>query len=248
MPAIVWLGSVGSTNEEAMRRAALGEPGPLWIAAEEQTGGRGRSGRHWVSPPGNLHASLLRTFPFAVPTLPQLSLVAGLAAHETVLRLAPGLPVHLKWPNDLLIDGAKLAGVLIEGRTAPGNTAHNVVVGIGINLAHHPELAGRRSTCLAAQGVWADPHAAVEHLSKAFEHWHDVWGQGVGLPAIRAAWTERAVAAGTAVSVNTGAELLEGRFLGLDADGAMLLGLEDGGQRRITFGDVHIGAPAGAAN
>lgn len=246
MPAVEWLGPVGSTNEVALLRAAAGAAGPLWFAASEQTGGRGRSGRDWVSPPGNLYASLLLTYPRALPAIAQLSLVAGLAAHQSVSTLAPALPLRLKWPNDLLIDGAKICGILIEGRMNHDTGAHNVVVGIGINLAHHPDLGSRRATSLAALGVSAQPATALSHLSAAFEHWHDVWDEGNGIAAIRQAWMARTLDLETPVTVNAGPEQIVGRYLGLDADGAMLLGLPQGGQRRITFGDVHIGAPPGA--
>ena len=246
MPAVEWLGPVGSTNEVALQRAAAGAVGPNWFAASEQTGGRGRSGRNWVSPPGNLYASLLLTYPSALPTIAQLSLVAGLAAHQAVAALAPDLPLRLKWPNDLLVDGAKLCGILIEGRMNHVTGAHNVVVGIGINLAHHPDLGGRRATSLAALGLTARPQDALTHLSAAFELWRGVWDEGAGMPAIRHAWMARALELETPVTVNAGPEQIEGRYLGLDAGGAMLLGLPQGGQRRITFGDVHVGAPGGA--
>jgi len=229
-----------------MRRAEAGATGPLWIAAAEQTGGRGRSGRHWTSPPGNLYASLILTYPRLLPTVAQLSLVAGLAAHDAVARLAPTVPLQLKWPNDVLAGGAKLAGILIEGRANKDGTAHNVVVGIGINLAHHPELPDRRAASLANFGVASDPRQALGHLSASFQSWHDLWAPGEGLAAIRGAWLERGTRIGTPVTVHAGAEHLEGRFLGLDEVGAMLLGLPDGNQRRITFGDVHIAAPSGA--
>ena len=244
--AIEWLDNVGSTNGEAMNRAAAGAIGPLWIAANRQTGGRGRNGRQWESPAGNLYASLLLTFPRPLLGVPQLSLVAGLATHNAVAKLAPAIAARLKWPNDVLIDGAKLAGILIEGRMAAGSAAHNVVVGIGINLAHHPHIEGRRVTSLAAHGVEAAPAEALRQLAGAFALWLGVWSEGAGMSAIRQAWMSRAVAVGTPVSVNTGPELLGGWFAGLDADGAMLLRLETGGQRRITFGDVHIVAPPGA--
>jgi len=245
-PAVEWLGSIGSTNEEAMQRGAAGASGPLWIVASEQTGGRGRNGRTWVSPEGNLYASLLLTFPRALPTVAQLALVAGLAAYDTVRKLAPDLAVRLKWPNDVLIEGAKLCGILIEGRISSGSAAHNVVVGFGLNLAHHPDLPGRRAASLAAFGVTASRQQALSCLCASFGQWQEVWADGDGIKAICSAWIDRALAAGTLVSVNTGAELIEGQFLGLDADGAMLLGLPTGSQRRITFGDVHIAAPTGA--
>lgn len=239
---IVWLGTTGSTNEDALARAASGETGPLWIAAAEQTGGRGRSGRHWVSPPGNFYASLLLTYPRLLPTIAQLALVAGIAAQQTLAALAPGLRFDVKWPNDVLCDGAKLCGILIEGRSAPNNAGYNVVVGIGINLAHHPEVPNRRTTSLAALGRTADPQLALTHLSAAFDHWRDVWAEGAGMADIREAWTERALARHTRVSVNAGTERIEGRIAGLDVDGALLLDLPLGGQRRITFGDVQVGA------
>ena len=248
MPAISWLGTVGSTNEEAFLRAGAGDRGPLWIAASQQTGGRGRSGRHWVSPPGNLYASLLLTYPRPLPTVAQLSLVAGLAAHQTLASLAPAVRFELKWPNDVLCAGAKLCGILIEGRTAPDNAGHNVVVGIGINLAHHPELPGRQTTSLSALGTIAEPTAALDHLVAAFESWRDVWGEGAGMAQIRRAFMARSLPEGTVVSVNAGPEMINGRFAGLDTDGALLVGLPGGGQRRITFGDVHIGTPAGVTS
>ena len=243
---IEWLYSVESTNAEALSRAAGGETGPLWIVAGQQTGGRGRNGRTWISAPGNLYASLLLSFARSLPNIAQLSLVAGLAVHDGIAGLAQKLPLQLKWPNDLLIGDAKLAGILIEGRMAAGSVAHNVVVGIGVNLAHHPTLEGRRTTSLNAHGVSAQPATALDHVSDAFHHWRDVWAEGAGFAAVRQAWMARAVPVGTPVSVHTGAERLEGRFLGLEADGAMTLGLEAGRQRRISFGDVHIGAPPGA--
>ena len=243
---IEWLDSVGSTNAVALARAAKGDHGPLWIAARQQTGGRGRNGRSWSSPPGNLHASLLLTYSRPLASIPQLSLVAGIAAFEGLSKLAPSQPVRLKWPNDLLIGGAKLAGILIEGRLAPGNAAHNVVVGIGVNLAHHPDLEGRQAVSLAALGVLVRPETALDHISDAFNHWRGVWAEGAGFAAVRNAWLARGLELGTPVSVNTGPELLSGRFLGLEADGAMSLGLPAGGNRRIAFGDVHIGAPPGA--
>ncbi len=240
---IEWLDSVGSTNEEAMQRGASGATGPLWIAACEQTGGRGRSGRNWVSPPGNLYASLLLTYAQPIMTLAQLAFVSALAVHETITRLAPGSKPKLKWPNDLLVGGAKISGILIESQSAPQNGAHNVVVGIGLNLAHHPTLADRQATSLAALGHPADPAQALAHLAKAFDAWRVVWAEGNGFSHIRSAWLARALDLGTELTVKAGQDVISGRFRGLDTDGAMLLGSPSGHERRITFGDVHIGDP-----
>ena len=226
-----------------MQRASLGVTGPLWIAAREQTGGRGRSGRTWASPPGNLYASLLLTFTRPLMTIAQLAFVSGLATHDAIGTLAPGLPCVLKWPNDILIDGAKIAGMLIESQTAPGNDAHNVVVGIGLNLAHHPVLGDRKATSLAAHNLLVEPVRALQHLAEAFDAWRAMWAEGDGFSDIRRAWLDRAVDLGTELTVKAGQDVIAGRFRGLDADGAMLLELPSGHERRITFGDVDIGAP-----
>ena len=238
-----WLASVASTNEEAMQRAKSGRTGPLWIAADEQTGGRGRSGRGWVSEPGNLYNSLLLTIDRPPMVLAQLALVAGVAVHDTISQLAPALAPKLKWPNDVLVDGAKICGILIESQLAASGRGHNVVVGIGLNLAHHPELADRLATSLAAHGIAVPPRHAWQVLSTAFAKWLALWSEGDGFSAVCQSWQSRAVAVGTSVSVKAGAETISGRFGGLDTDGAMLLDLLNGQRRRITFGDVHIGAP-----
>ena len=237
-----WFESVASTNEVAMQRANAGRTGPLWIAADQQTGGRGRCGRSWASPPGNLSNSLLLTINRPPMVLAQLALVAGVAVHDAIGRLAPTLPTTLKWPNDVLIGDAKICGILIESQLAAGGQAHNVVVGIGINLAHHPDLPDRRATSLAAQGVTATPRQAWQQLSAAFAGWLAVWSEGDGFSAICQSWQDRAVGIGSEVSVRAGGDVIFGRFGGLDTDGAMLLELPGGQRRRITFGDVHIGA------
>ncbi len=240
-----WLASVTSTNEVAMQRARSGVTGPLWIAADEQTGGRGRSGRDWVSKPGNLYNSLLLTIDRPPMVLAQLALVAGVAVHETIAQLAPQLKPQLKWPNDVLIDSAKICGILIESQLSPIGGAHNVVVGIGLNIAHHPDLADRRATCLAAHGIATSPRQAWQQLSAAFAAQLALWSGGDGFSAVCQSWQARALPLGSELSVKTGADILCGRFGGLDTDGAMLLQIAGGQVRRITFGDVHIGVPSG---
>src|SRR5712692_3600029 len=126
---------LGSTNAEALSLARQGERGPLWITAERQSAGRGRRGRSWVSAPGNLYASLLLTDPAPPEHWPELSFVAALALHDAVGGRIPGLAARLvlKWPNDLLIDRNKFAGILVEGEGAA------VAIGIGVNCVHHPD-------------------------------------------------------------------------------------------------------------
>src|SRR5258706_3706096 len=146
---------LGSTNAEVWHRAAKGEHGPLWTPADRQTAGRGRRGRAWISPPGNLHASLLLTQPAAAEHWPQLSFVAALAIHDAVVAVADHLKplLAIKWPNDVLLAGAKLAGILIEAES--GTSA--VAVGIGVNCAFHPADTDFPTTDLAAAGAAGCP-------------------------------------------------------------------------------------------
>ena len=152
---IVWHGTVGSTNEEALALAASGERGPLFIATETQSAGRGRRGREWMSQPGNLHATLLIADPAPPSLSPQLCFVAALALHDAVLDSCPGLAptrLKLKWPNDLLLDGKKMAGILVEG-TAIGAKKIAVAVGFGVNCKHHPGETQFPAADFAAGGV-----------------------------------------------------------------------------------------------
>src|SRR5258707_8445228 len=144
---------IDSTNAEAMRLVRQGEWGPLWITAETQSAGRGRRGRKWISVPGNLHASLLLTDPGPVVQWPEISFVAALAVHDAVVELAPQMRpmLALKWPNDLLLSGAKFAGILIEGEGQEEEGA--VAIGIGINCTAHPAGTAFPATDLAAGGA-----------------------------------------------------------------------------------------------
>src|SRR5262249_12382012 len=154
---------LGSTNAEALRLAREGGHGPLWVTAERQTAGRGRRGRAWISSTGNLHASLLLTEPTAAEHWPQLSFVAALAAHDAVVEAEADLNrlLGIKWPNDLLLAGAKLGGILIEGES--GISA--VAVGIGVNCASHPTETDFPATDLAPAGAPVSPATLFGALS-----------------------------------------------------------------------------------
>src|SRR5262245_14857271 len=144
---------LASTNTEALTLARAGERGPLWVTAGRQSAGKGRRGRSWTSEPGNLFASLLLTEPAPPEHWAELSLVAALAIHDAIADLAPAARSRLaiKWPNDLLLDGAKFAGILAE---AEGTT---VVVGIGLNCASHPADTDYPATNLAAARIKLSP-------------------------------------------------------------------------------------------
>lgn len=243
---IVVLDEVDSTNRVAFERASAGEAGPLWIMARRQTAGRGRSGRQWASEPGNLHASLLVQPGCPPAVVPQLSLVSGVAVMDAIQQAlgSRDVALRLKWPNDVLIGQAKCAGILAESMT--GREVVSAVIGIGINLAWHPSGLGRAATSLAEHGTHVSPEAMLDMLASAMQRWLEAWQGGAGFGAIRQAWLERAGPLGEACSVNTGTERLEGRFLGLDPAGALLMQDEKGRQRSIGFGDVTLVRAAAA--
>jgi BirA family biotin operon repressor/biotin-[acetyl-CoA-carboxylase] ligase len=226
--------TIDSTNAEALRLARAGEAGPLWVVAGRQTAGRGRHGRHWVSEPGNLYTSLLLTDPAPPERTPELAFVTAVALHDAVSGAAPGLRsrLTLKWPNDLLVDRNKFAGILIE---AEGPT---VVVGVGVNCVHHPAGAGFPATDLAAAGVRATPDGLLSALSRAMVARLSQWDRGVGFAAIRVDWLARAGGLGKPVRVTLGEGEVAGRFETVDQAGRLVLRLADGTMQTVTAGDV----------
>ncbi len=231
---------IDSTNLEAGRRAAAGEGGPLWIWAVHQAAGRGRLGRNWVSEPGNLYASLLLTVEHGARA-PDLSFIAALAVHsvaETCLPKRGSAEVRLKWPNDLLLNGEKSAGILIEGAGAS-----RVVIGCGLNLGTVPREDLRRpATGLALHGAEITPSEAFELLAQSMDRWLQIW-RGEGFGPIRQAWLERAAGVGEMITASLDAEkTIEGRFSGLDEAGALLLETPDGEVTRILAADIELAA------
>ena len=235
------LETVDSTNAEAGRRAEAGEPGPLWIWSLRQSAGRGRNGRQWQSQHGNLFASLLVGLPCSLPTTSQLALLAGVVAYDTVAKLLPGKARNellLKWPNDILLKGGKVAGMLLESASQPAPNRCTVVIGTGINLATFPPDLEQPATCLAAHGGTATPAAAFEALAAVTDAWLMRWGEGVSFQAVRRAWLDRAGPTGRPLRVRLTGEEAEGTFAGLDSGGALRLLMSDGAERRIFAGDV----------
>ena len=232
---------LGSTNAEALRLAREGGHGPLWVTAERQTAGRGRRGRAWISSTGNLHASLLLTEPTAAEHWPQLSFVAALAAHDAVVEVAADLKrlLGIKWPNDLLLAGAKLGGILIEAES--GISA--VAVGIGVNCASHPTETDFPATDLAAAGAPVSPATLFGALSVKMLGRLAQCNAGAGFSTIRADWLARAVGMGESVRVRLAERELVGRFEALDEAGRLVLRLPDGNATTIAAGDVFMPAP-----
>lgn len=234
--ALARLDDVDSTNLEAFRRARAGETGPLWIWAQSQSQGRGRQGREWVSETGNLYATLLLSLNVEPASAAGLSFVAAIAVGDTLASLAPQVAITHKWPNDILLNGAKTAGILIE--TELQGSRLTAAIGCGLNLTHAPQATRYPATSLAEAGVTVTPAQALERLASNFATHLGTWNDGRDFAAIRTLWLARAHALGQTVSLNVGAETLTGIFTGLGADGAMILTLANGCTRALHAGEV----------
>ena len=234
---------VASTMEEARRARTQGEPGRLWIVARSQGSGRGRHGRPWTSPPGNLYASLLLTDPCPAPLAPQLGFVAGLAVHDAVSRVLgdAGPRVTLKWPNDLLVDGAKTAGLLLEGESSGSRL--DVVIGLGVNIASCPSDTPYPATFLKRHRSTATVEAVLAGLTDAWLKRFEAWSRPGGFGPTREAWLERAAFLGEIITLRLPEGPLTGRFAGLDPSGRLELET-DAGRRLIDAGDLFFGRPA----
>lgn len=228
---------IGSTNAALLARLVAGEASPegAWLVADRQTAGRGRAGRTWFDGFGNFMGSTVAHLRDGDPQPQTLALVAGLAACRAVLAVAPGLAgLQLKWPNDLLVGSAKLAGILLERQRDA------VVVGIGVNVAQSPELADRATTSLDALGVRvardAFAYALADEWQAALSRWH-----GGDWPALRQEWLAHAHRPGTLVSVKDADQgTIIGAFGGIDDNGVALLRLADGATRAIHAGDIDL--------
>jgi BirA family biotin operon repressor/biotin-[acetyl-CoA-carboxylase] ligase len=236
---LVSLDTIDSTNAEALRRARTGAPAPLWITASSQSAGRGRQARNWSSPPGNLFASLLLIDPAPQARAPELSFVAALALHDAVSSHAEQLSTRLsfKWPNDLLLDSAKIAGILIEAeRTAEDALA--VVIGFGLNCGSHPQATPYPATDLAHCGFAVSAELAFDALTDAMLARLAQWDRGTGFASIRADWLARADGLGMPIRVRTGQRDVGGIFADIDAHGRIIVLLPDGGREAIGAGEV----------
>lgn len=223
-----------------MRLAVGGETGPFWVTAKQQTAGRGRLGRHWVSQEGNLLASLLIPMACQPDEVPRLSIVSGLALANAVRSLAPvreKSSLRLKWPNDLMIENAKCAGILVETTTMKRGL-FSCVVGFGVNIASAPELQDRQTTSLNRHGWHTDRKELLAALDQAMKQAFVTWTGPNGFANICEAWMSYGPERGALLSVDIDNRPTKGTFAGLADDGAMLIRLESGATSRVTFGDV----------
>jgi len=230
--------TIGSTSDEAKRLARDGVAEGLVVWALQQQAGRGRRGRAWVSPPGNLYVSLVLRPRCRAAVAAQLGFVAALGLGEALATLVPpGIDIRYKWPNDLLANGQKLAGILLETEMVAGEQPDFVVIGVGVNLASSPCDLAYPATSLAEEGAATiAPQTALASFIEHFAVWLTCWRED-GFVPIRAAWLARATGLGETVQVRLERGTFDGRFLDLDDDGALLLGTPDG-RRRIAAGEI----------
>lgn len=250
--------TVGSTNAEALAQARSGHEDRLWIVSDHQSAGRGRRGSQWGTQRGNLAASLYCCVDCPTGVAATLGFVAGLAIDEAVRRIFPCLAapqsgageagstrLRLKWPNDLLLDGGKLAGILLEAEPTAGDRLA-VVVGIGVNVVGTPDDLPYRATSLASLGGTVSAAEVFHVLSDAWVDFHRAWNDGVGFDRIREVWLDRAGGVGEETLVRLGDRTLHGVFESIDHAGRLVIRLADGTRHSVSAGDVHFGAAVAA--
>jgi BirA family biotin operon repressor/biotin-[acetyl-CoA-carboxylase] ligase len=244
---------IGSTNAEAMARARDGERRPTWFVTTEQTAGRGRRQRPWVAPRGNLASSILEVMDVSPAVAATLGFAAGLSLESALQKLsieanlrragAETLKYALKWPNDVLAERQKLAGILLEAEAVAGDRLA-VVVGIGTNVIAAPEGTPTPATSLAALGVHIGAEELFAALSDAWVEFRGIWDNGRGFADIRKLWLERAFGLGERVAIRTGTAVVEGAFDTIDESGCLIVCTAEGKRTAVTAGEVYFGAAA----
>ena len=261
--------TIDSTNLEAHRLFAIGERGPVFLLADEQTAGKGRLDRNWASLRGNCYSTLILPLPidrhpgesrglhddeipaFAemtnggeLATAPQIGFVTALAVADVIRHHTTAQP-HLKWPNDVLVHGAKIAGILCEVLSTSPLT---IAIGCGINVAHAPTGLAYPATCLSAEGGTVDRDAVFGAYSQSLSNWLTIWNNGAGFPTIRAAWAKLAIGIGETATMTVGTQQLTGTFEGITEQGAVMLKPPLGPPHILHAGDLHIPALARLRN
>ncbi|WP_315923644.1 biotin--[acetyl-CoA-carboxylase] ligase [Mesorhizobium sp. SP-1A] len=251
--------AVGSTNALALDHGRAGDAGRLWVVSKRQESGRGRRGRAWATPQGNLAATLLLVTGGELKTAATLGFVAGLALSDALDAVVPKGRIAmaidgasagsnrftLKWPNDVLASGAKLAGILLESAMLEGGR-FAVAVGIGVNVVAHPEGLPYPATSLKALGGDCDAETLFLALSDAWSENARLWNEGRGLDAIRQRWLGRAAGLGGEVAVRIDGDVVRGTFETIDEDCRFVIRRSDGTVMTVAAGDVHFGAVASA--
>ena len=243
-----WYDEIDSTNLEAFRKN--NEEGLVddqlagsWICAKRQSGGRGTKGNQWVSESGNLYTSLLTRTPCLSKDLAQISILAVLAAITAIEQFAPKNynigDLCLKWPNDILLKGKKMCGILVESRPSKKTGNFDIVIGLGINLAVHPDVESLFPAGNLKQGGWTcsrDDLFVV--LARSMRDWFTIWRDGEGFETLRLAWLERSCHIGHQVVVRVGETDFEGRFTTISREGALVLVDASGFEKNISSGHI----------
>ncbi|MGU3574921.1 biotin--[acetyl-CoA-carboxylase] ligase [Brucellaceae bacterium C25G] len=245
--------TIDSTNTVALTRAATADQTKIWFVSKRQESGRGRRGRAWSTPEGNLAATLLLVEPFDIQNAATLGFVAGLALTEALdAVLTAHKPkntafVTLKWPNDVFVNGAKISGILLE-TTLLSHGRFGLAIGIGTNIVSHPTDLPYEATCLQKIGSDCDAETLFMALSDAWTINYQLWNHGLGLDAIRLKWLERAHQLGNPVSVQINGKIVEGIFETIDSSCRLVIRDYDGMRTTITAGDVYFGSVASVRN
>lgn len=238
---VLTYGLLSSTNTQAFALADQGISPPFWVVAQEQSEGRGRRGRAWVSAPGDLLVSVCLDLPLTPKGHPWLPLIAALSLHDAIEASSPGagVLVALKWPNDLMIQRKKISGILLEGKTA--GPSHRVVIGFGVNLVGAPTETEieRPATSLAAAGIKVTSQDLLLHLLIAMQQWLGVMKRG-DVDQIRSSWLLQSVGLGEEISIRFSNHIETGRFVDLAQDGRLMLERKDGDIYHVSAGDVFL--------
>ncbi|MCC9623023.1 biotin--[acetyl-CoA-carboxylase] ligase [Thalassospira sp. MA62] len=232
------LDAIDSTNEEAKRLADKGAQSGALVLARTQTAGRGRRGRVWSSPVGNVYSSLLLRPTCSLSDAARLTFLIAVAVAEAI-EIVTGNQVRpdCKWPNDLMVNGRKICGILLESASHQGSATDYLVIGMGINVAFFPDDAERPATSLAALGAPVAVNELVSAYLARVAHWLPIW-EGQGFAPVRDAWLNRAYGIGKPVVARLSERELAGTFVGLDDDGSLILREGAGTEHRIGAGEV----------
>ena len=242
---LIALDAVTSTNDEAVGLAVAGAGTGTLVWARTQSKGRGRRGRSWSSPEGNLYLSLILRPGREARRAAGLAFLAAIAIGEGIAPLIPAsVAIRYKWPNDVLLNGRKVAGVLLESSLGPKGGLDWLVIGVGVNVESFPEGTGYPATSLVAEGAEGlGPACVLEGFCQAFLSAYERW-RDEGFAGVRARWLARAAGIGERIEVRLDDETLSGIFAGLDGAGALILRRAGEEDRRISAGDVFLPAAA----
>ncbi|MGL1920350.1 MAG: biotin--[acetyl-CoA-carboxylase] ligase [Hyphomicrobiales bacterium] len=247
--AIAAFDSLASTNQHALKLANEGEFSghvgePLIVYTKNQTAGRGRNGRTWLSSDKTLTATILLTTSAPKAKVAQLAFVMAIAAHKTIcgfLEASKHKSIGVKWPNDILVQGRKLAGILIESSNAKSRGNTTLAIGIGMNIGDIPEDGDFSATSLLALDVDISIEQVLSSLAFNFDKFHELWSDGAGFAAIRKIWLDHALGLGGKITARLPNHSIHGIFESLNEDGILILRDEAGKIHQITAGDIFIG-------